>query len=94
MLMLSVNNISAHQTCAFLYFLKQREGTLMGTAIGTCFGYWLGVSSFIYFIAYICNAQITMLQMLSLLVSTLNEVYDGEIPIIQCCIDHSCGLVL
>ncbi|XP_057198635.1 protein YIPF3 isoform X1 [Triplophysa rosa] len=44
-----------------------REGTLMGTAIGTCFGYWLGVSSFIYFIAYICNAQITMLQMLSLL---------------------------
>uniref|UniRef100_A0A8C6MDY9 Protein YIPF3 n=1 Tax=Nothobranchius furzeri TaxID=105023 RepID=A0A8C6MDY9_NOTFU len=47
-----------------------REGTLMGTAIGTCFGYWLGVSSFIYFLAYLVNAQITMLQMLSLLVST------------------------
>ncbi|KAM6083611.1 protein YIPF3 isoform 2-T2 [Theristicus caerulescens] len=45
----------------------QREGTLMGTAIGTCFGYWLGVSSFIYFLAYLCNAQITMVQMLSLL---------------------------
>ncbi|XP_069464917.1 protein YIPF3 isoform X2 [Ambystoma mexicanum] len=44
-----------------------REGTLMGTAIGTCFGYWVGVSSFIYFLAYLCNAQITMLQMLSLL---------------------------
>ncbi|KAM4591152.1 protein YIPF3 isoform 1-T1 [Odontesthes bonariensis] len=44
-----------------------REGTLMGTAIGTCFGYWLGVSSFIYFLAYLVNAQITMLQMLSLL---------------------------
>uniref|UniRef100_K7G043 Protein YIPF3 n=1 Tax=Pelodiscus sinensis TaxID=13735 RepID=K7G043_PELSI len=44
-----------------------REGTLMGTAIGTCFGYWLGVSSFIYFLAYLCNAQITMVQMLSLL---------------------------
>ncbi|KAM9317192.1 protein YIPF3 [Gastrophryne carolinensis] len=43
------------------------EGTLMGTAIGTCFGYWLGVSSFIYFVAYLCNAQITMLQTLSLL---------------------------
>lgn len=42
----------------------------MGTAIGTCFGYWLGVSSFIYFLAYLVNAQITMLQMLSLLVST------------------------
>lgn len=41
----------------------------MGTAIGTCFGYWLGVSSFIYFLAYLVNAQITMLQMLSLLVS-------------------------
>ncbi|XP_034465027.1 protein YIPF3 [Hippoglossus hippoglossus] len=44
-----------------------REGTLMGTAIGTCFGYWLGVSSLIYFLAYLVNAQITMLQMLSLL---------------------------
>lgn len=43
------------------------EGTLMGTAIGTCFGYWLGVSSFIYFVAYLCNSQITMLQTLSLL---------------------------
>lgn len=49
-------------------FAPQREGTLMGTAIGTCFGYWLGVSSFIYFLAYLCNAQITMLQMLALLV--------------------------
>nr|XP_057920744.1 protein YIPF3 [Doryrhamphus excisus] len=44
-----------------------REGTLMGTAIGTCFGYWVGVSSFIYFLAYVVNAQITMLQTLSLL---------------------------
>ncbi|XP_061645692.1 protein YIPF3 [Phyllopteryx taeniolatus] len=44
-----------------------REGTLMGTAIGTCFGYWLGVSSLIYFLAYLVNAQITMLQILSLL---------------------------
>ncbi|XP_061602015.1 protein YIPF3 [Cololabis saira] len=44
-----------------------REGTLMGTAIGTCFGYWLGVSSFIYFLAYLLNSQITFLQTLSLL---------------------------
>ncbi|XP_077437524.1 protein YIPF3 isoform X1 [Vanacampus margaritifer] len=44
-----------------------REGTLMGTAIGTCFGYWLGVSSLIFFLAYLVNAQITMLQTLSLL---------------------------
>ena len=41
----------------------------MGTAIGTCFGYWLGVSSFVYFLAYLVNSQITMLQTLSLLVS-------------------------
>lgn len=47
----------------------------MGTAIGTCFGYWLGVSSFIYFLAYLCNAQITMVQMLSLLVCI-----DGAAP--------------
>ncbi|XP_043992770.1 protein YIPF3 [Gambusia affinis] len=43
------------------------EGTLMGTAIGTCFGYWLGVSCFVFFLAYLVNAQITLLQMLSLL---------------------------
>lgn len=46
----------------------------MGTAIGTCFGYWLGVSSFMYFLAYLCNAQITMVQMLSLLVCILMEL--------------------
>lgn len=41
----------------------------MGTAIGTCFGYWLGVSSFIYFLAYLWERiVITMLQMLALLV--------------------------
>lgn len=58
-------SLSVKVFCVYL----QREGTLMGTAIGTCFGYWLGVSAFIYFLAYLVNAQITMLQMLSLLVS-------------------------
>lgn len=43
-----------------------QEGTLMGTAIGVCFGYWLGGSSFYYFIAYLCNAHITLLQIVSL----------------------------
>ncbi|KAK7878322.1 hypothetical protein WMY93_031039 [Mugilogobius chulae] len=42
-------------------------GTLMGTAIGTCFGYWLCVSALVYFLAYLVNAQITMLQTLALL---------------------------
>ena len=54
-------------------FTPQREGTLMGTAIGTCFGYWLGVSSFIYFLAYLCTAQITMLQMLETLPGELTS---------------------
>lgn len=43
-----------------------QEGTLMGTAIGVCFGYWLGGSTFYYFIAYLCNAHITLLQIVSL----------------------------
>ncbi|CAL9688256.1 unnamed protein product [Knipowitschia caucasica] len=42
-------------------------GTLMGTAIGTCFGYWICVSGLVYFLAYLVNAQITMLQTLALL---------------------------
>jgi len=44
-----------------------KEGTLMGTAFGVCFGYWLGAASFVYFLAYICNAQLSYLQMLSLM---------------------------
>jgi len=47
----------------------------MGTAIGVCFGYWLGSSSFYYFIAYICNAHITMLQIVSLTVSEVCFVW-------------------
>jgi len=43
-----------------------QEGTLMGTAIGVCFGYWLGGSSIYYFIAYMCNSHITLLQIVSL----------------------------
>ncbi|XP_013409665.1 protein YIPF3 isoform X2 [Lingula anatina] len=43
------------------------EGTLMGTAFGVCFGYWLGVSSFIMVLSYMCNTRIVMMQILSLL---------------------------
>lgn len=50
----------------------------MGTAIGTCFGYWLGVSSFIYFLAYLVNAQITMLQTMSLLVSPTTAAFRAD----------------
>ena len=47
----------------------------MGTAIGVCFGYWLGGSSFYYFIAYLCNAHITLLQIVSLTVSHCHKIY-------------------
>ncbi|XP_033102288.1 protein YIPF3-like isoform X2 [Anneissia japonica] len=43
-----------------------REGTLMGSAIGLCFGYWFIASGLFYTVAYICNTQITPLQVLSL----------------------------
>ena len=40
----------------------------MGTAIGVCFGYWLGGSLLFYFIAYLGNSHITLLQIVSLTV--------------------------
>ncbi|XP_070565743.1 protein YIPF3-like [Ptychodera flava] len=43
-----------------------REGTLMGTAFGVCFGYWIVASGLIFMLAYVCNTHITMLQVLSL----------------------------
>ena len=46
----------------------------MGTAIGVCFGYWIGGSSFYYFMAYLCNAHITMLQIVSLTVCVVRVV--------------------
>ena len=47
----------------------QEEGTLMGTAFGVCFGYWFGVSGLMWFLSYVCNTHITILQLLSLTVS-------------------------
>ncbi|XP_006813986.1 protein YIPF3-like [Saccoglossus kowalevskii] len=43
-----------------------REGTLMGTAFGVCFGYWIFASCLIFMLAYVCNTHITLLQVLSL----------------------------
>ncbi|XP_076336025.1 protein YIPF3-like isoform X2 [Tachypleus tridentatus] len=48
-----------------------QEGTLMGTAFGVCFGYWLGGSALVYFLAYICNTHITFLETLSLMISVM-----------------------
>ncbi|XP_071796426.1 protein YIPF3-like isoform X2 [Asterias amurensis] len=43
-----------------------REGTLMGTAIGVVFGYWFLASGLYYGVSFICNTQISFLQVLSL----------------------------
>ncbi|XP_022094205.1 protein YIPF3-like isoform X2 [Acanthaster planci] len=43
-----------------------REGTLMGSAIGISFGYWLLASGLFYGVSFICNTHITFLQVLSL----------------------------
>ncbi|XP_064476365.1 protein YIPF3-like isoform X2 [Ornithodoros turicata] len=42
-----------------------KEGTLMGTAFGVSFGYWLGGSSLVYCAAYVSNTHVTFLQVLS-----------------------------
>lgn len=57
---------------AILNVLKfQQQGTLIGTAFGICFGYWFGVSGLMYFLAYLCNTYVSVVQCLSLLVSCL-----------------------
>lgn len=43
-----------------------QEGTLMGTAIGTCFGYWLGASTFFFGLAYFCDTRLSPIEVLSL----------------------------
>jgi len=55
----------------------QQEGTLMGTAFATCFGYWFGVAGFVWIICYICNTRIGMIQILNILVSfaVINLIY-------------------
>jgi hypothetical protein len=41
-----------------------QEGTLMGTAFATCFGYWFGVASLVWVFSYVCNTRIGMTQIL------------------------------
>ncbi|KAJ8021350.1 Protein YIPF3 [Holothuria leucospilota] len=43
-----------------------RDGTLMGSAIGISFGYWLMASAIFFTVAYITNTYITVVQVLSL----------------------------
>lgn len=44
-----------------------KEGTLIGTAFGTCFGYWGGCGTMAWLVAYVCNTHITYLQVLSMM---------------------------
>ncbi|XP_014781090.2 protein YIPF3 [Octopus bimaculoides] len=44
-----------------------QEGTLMGTSFLVCFSYWFGASSAIFLLSYLCNIQVTMIQVLSML---------------------------
>ncbi|KAJ8299025.1 hypothetical protein KUTeg_023085 [Tegillarca granosa] len=46
---------------------KVEEGTLMGTAFGVCFTYWFGAAALVWFLAYVCNTRIAMLQILSMM---------------------------
>ncbi|PAA51865.1 hypothetical protein BOX15_Mlig002953g4 [Macrostomum lignano] len=46
---------------------RVQEGTLMGSAMITVFGYWLGVSALVWLVAYICNAQVKPIQVATLI---------------------------
>ena len=51
-----------------------QEGTLMGTAIGTCFGYWLGASLFFFALAYFCDTNLSPIEVRATLTVGLNGV--------------------
>ncbi|CAD5121016.1 DgyrCDS9559 [Dimorphilus gyrociliatus] len=44
-----------------------QEGTLMGTAFAVCFGYWIGTSSFVWVLSYVCNSRIQLVQIMSMI---------------------------
>ncbi|KAK7098582.1 protein YIPF3-like isoform X1 [Littorina saxatilis] len=46
---------------------KVADGTLMGSALGTCFMYWLGASGLVWLLAYVCSVRIVMVQILSMI---------------------------
>ncbi|XP_053384281.1 protein YIPF3-like isoform X3 [Mercenaria mercenaria] len=46
---------------------RVEEGTLMGTAFGVCFTYWLGASGLVWVLTYVCNTHLTLIQILSMM---------------------------
>ncbi|GFN76136.1 protein yipf3 [Plakobranchus ocellatus] len=46
---------------------RVEEGTLIGSAFAVCFMYWLGASALVWFVAYVCEVRIAILQILSMM---------------------------
>ncbi|RUS87231.1 hypothetical protein EGW08_004983, partial [Elysia chlorotica] len=46
---------------------RVEEGTLIGSAFAVCFMYWLGASGLVWFVAYVCEVRIAILQILSMM---------------------------
>ena len=53
-----------------IFFIKE-EGTLIGTALALCFGYWIITALLLAFAAYLVNSAMNFLQILSLMVSVV-----------------------
>lgn len=61
------NNKEINLVCEkiFLVFPFQQDGTLIGTSFLVCFGYWIGGSMAISSLSFICNARLSLMQILS-----------------------------
>ncbi|KAK3803450.1 hypothetical protein RRG08_027553 [Elysia crispata] len=46
---------------------RVEEGTLIGSAFAVCFMYWFGASGLVWFVAYVSEVRIAILQILSML---------------------------
>ncbi|XP_070199544.1 protein YIPF3-like isoform X2 [Littorina saxatilis] len=57
---------------------KVADGTLMGSALGTCFMYWLGASGLVWLLAYVCSVRIVMVQILSMIVCIIMSRASGK----------------
>ena len=52
--------------------------------MAVCFGYWLGVSSLLFFIAYLVNAQLSAVQIFSVTVSPISNIKIGLTIVCYC----------
>ena len=56
-----------------MFVSPQKDGTLIGTALGACVSYWVGLSSILSLVSYLVTAHFTFLQVLSLVVSSTHN---------------------